>query len=106
MRQIMVRYRVKPECVAENEALVRAVYDELALARPDGLRYVTFKLDDGVSFVHIAETEGDGGASPLTQIAAFARFQEGIAERCDEQPVVTSLSEIGSFRLFGAASAA
>ena len=28
MRRVMVRYRVKPERVKENEALVRAVYEE------------------------------------------------------------------------------
>ena len=40
MRQVMVRYRVKPDRVEENEALVRAVYEELALREPEGLRYV------------------------------------------------------------------
>ena len=29
MRQVMVRYRVKPGRAAENEELVRAVYEEL-----------------------------------------------------------------------------
>jgi hypothetical protein len=100
----MVRYKVKPERVAENEELVRAVYDELAQTQPDGLRYATFKLDDGVSFVHIAETDGE--SSPLTQVVAFRRFQQDIAERCDERPVVTTLTEVGSFRLFGAGSRA
>ena len=30
MRRVIVRYRVKPHRVAENEELVRAVYAELA----------------------------------------------------------------------------
>ena len=34
MKQVMVRYKVKPELVAENEALVRAVYEELHGAAP------------------------------------------------------------------------
>ena len=54
MRQVMVRYKVKPERAAENEELVRAVYDELHRTEPAGLRYATFQLDDGVSFVHLA----------------------------------------------------
>jgi hypothetical protein len=29
MRQVMVRYKVRPERVEENEELVRAVYDEI-----------------------------------------------------------------------------
>jgi hypothetical protein len=98
MRQVMVRYKVKPDRVAENEQLVRAVYDELARTDPAGLRYATFQLDDGVSFVHLASTED--GHSPLSQVTAFKRFQENIADRCDEAPVVTDLREIGSFHLF------
>lgn len=95
MRRVMVRYKVKPERVAENEELVRAVYAELAQARPPGLRYETFKLDDGVSFIHLAVTAERPG--PLAEVAAFARFQEGIAERCDEPPAVTELERVGAY---------
>lgn len=100
MKRVMVRYRVKPDQVAKNEELVRAVYEELHRTEPRGLRYATFRLEDGVSFVHLAEEE-DGGDS-LSDVQAFQGFQEGIQERCDERPVVTELREVGSFRLFGA----
>ena len=100
MRQVMVRYKVKPDRAEENEQLVRAVYDELHRTQPAGLRYATFRLGDGVTFVHVSSTETDDGSNPLSQVKAFARFQENIAERCDEAPVVTELHEIGSFRLF------
>jgi hypothetical protein len=92
----MVRYRVKPDQAERNEQLVRAVYEELHRVEPDGLRYETFRLEDGVSFVHIAEQEGL--TSPLTELKAFKEFQNRIEERCDEPPVVMELSEIGSFR--------
>jgi hypothetical protein len=98
MRQVMVRYKVKPDRAAENEELVRAVYDELAGTAPTGLRYATFQLDDGVSFVHLASTED--GQNPLSHVTAFQRFQANIADRCDEAPVVSELREIGSFGLF------
>ena len=95
MKRVLVRYSVKPERVAENEQLVRDVYAELARTQPDGLRYATFKLPDGVSFVHFA---AHGPENPLQHVAAFARFQEGIRDRCDEQPVVANLEEVGSYR--------
>ena len=98
MKRVMVRYRVKPDRVAENEELVRSEYAELAQTAPEGFRYGTFRLDDGVSFVHLAEHAED---NPLGRVAAFQRFQEGIGERCDEHPVVTELDEIGSYRFFG-----
>jgi hypothetical protein len=97
----MVRYRVKPERVAENEELVLAVYEELRHTEPDGLRYATFKLDDGVSFVHLAVTESEDGGSPLSKVKAFQEFQKNIEDRTDDGPVVTGLDQIGSFHLFG-----
>jgi hypothetical protein len=104
MRQVMVRYKVKPERVAENERLVRAVYDELERVDPDRFHYATFRLDDGVTFVHLASSDTEDGRSPLPELAAFRRFQEDIEDRCQENPVVTRLSEIGSFRLMGSGS--
>lgn len=97
MKRVMVRYKVKPDRVAENEELVRAVYDELAHTQPDGFSYATFRLEDGVSFAHIAFTED--GLNPLADVAAFARFQENIRDRLEEGPIVAQLAQIGSFRL-------
>ena len=42
----VIRYTTTAETAEENAALVREVYAELAADAPDGLRYVTFRLDD------------------------------------------------------------
>ena len=102
MRRVMVRYRVKPDHAAENEQLVRDVYEELAQLQPEGFRYGTFKLEDGITFVHLATHETDG--NPLGRVEAFARFQENLRDRCDEPPVLTELEEVGSFRFAGVPS--
>ena len=99
MKRVIVNYRVKPDRVEENEALVRAVYEELAETEPDRINYATFKLDDGVSFVHISKFE-PGEDAGLSGLAAFKEFQREIQDRCDEPPVVTPLEEIGSYRFF------
>ena len=104
MKQVMVRYKVKPERVEENEALVRAVYDELRATAPAGLRYATFRLDDGVSFVHLAVTEEDGDDSALPRLPAFQAFREHLEDRTEEGPVATELDQIGAFRLIGDAA--
>ena len=97
MKHVMIRYRVKPDRAAENEELVRAVYAELHRTQPDGFRYATYQLDDGVSFVHVA-THAEGGPSPLAELEAFQWFQKDIADRCDEPPALSELREIGSYR--------
>jgi hypothetical protein len=98
MKRVMVRYKVKPDRAAENEELIRAVYEELARTKPTGFRYATFQLDDGVTFLHLSTEEGP---SPLPNVAAFKRFTENIQERCEEAPTTSELREIGSFRFFG-----
>ena len=98
MRRIMVRYRVKADRVAENEEAVRAVYAELAQTRPDGLRYATFRLADGATFVHVAE---HGDPNPLHQVEAFRAFTADVRDRCEAGPESSDLTEIGSYRFFG-----
>jgi hypothetical protein len=101
MRRGMVRYRVKADRAAENERYITGVFEQLARERPDGLRYASFKLDDGVSFVHIASLEAEDGGNPLGELSAFQAFTAEIGERCDEAPVVVDLREVGSYGFFG-----
>jgi len=100
MKQVMVRYRVKPESAALNEELVRHVYEELRETEPIGIRYATFVLEDGVTFVHVASNETENGGNPLSEVAAFRAFQEGVNDRCDEPPVPFGLREVGSYRFW------
>ena len=97
MRTVMVRYRVKPDRVQENRELIRRVFEELGRAQPAGLRYASFLLPDGVSFVHVAAMEGP--ENPLQAIPAFQAFTSAIAARCDEPPVATTLEPVGNYRL-------
>jgi hypothetical protein len=100
MKVTVVRYKVKADRAQENVDLISAVFAELKEKSPPGLSYASFKLDDGVSFLHIAAV-GDGVESnPLPQMEAFKRFVADIKERCEEPPVATSASVIGAFNVF------
>jgi hypothetical protein len=101
MRTVMVRYKVKAERAAENERYVGEVFAQLERERPSGVRYATFKLDDGVSFVHIASIDAPDGTNPLTELSAFKTFTAGVKERCEEPPVTTRLNGVGSYEFFG-----
>jgi len=97
----MVRYKVKPEFVAENERDIKRVFEQLADERPPGLRYASFKLADGVSFMHIASLETIDDRSPLSELPAFNAFTAAVERRCAEHLVVTNLTEVGSYQMFG-----
>jgi hypothetical protein len=97
----MVRYRVKADRAADNERYIQAVFAELARDKPAGLRYASFKLPDGVSFVHLASVETSDGKNPLSAVAAFKEFTAAIGDRCEEPPITTELHEVGDYGLFG-----
>ena len=101
MRRVIVRYTVKPGQEAVNEKLARAVYDELHQTQPAGLRYATFRLDDGRTFVHVAFDETPDQCNPLLEVAAFRRFTDGMASRCEIAPQTAEADQIGGYRLFG-----
>ena len=94
----VVRYTTKPESAEDNARMIREVFAELASQRPAGLRYAAFRLDDGVSFVHVAELD-DASRNPLAASEAFAKFQAGIAERCAHGPTAADATVIGAYQL-------
>lgn len=101
MKRVLVRYRVKPDRADENQGLIEKVFDQLKAEAPSGVRYASFRLEDDVTFVHIASIETADGSNPLPGLDAFKAFTQDIPERCDEPPVAMAMTEIGSYRLLG-----
>ena len=100
MRTVLVRYKTAPAHAAANEALVHAVFDELRARTPEGIRYATYRLEDGVSFVHLATLASASASAednPLTSLPSFKAFQAELKSRCVELPVVTTLLAVDSY---------
>jgi hypothetical protein len=95
-RTSVIRYRTRPDSAEENERLVKAVYAALADAAPTDLEYATYRLDDGVTFVHVARLPD--AENPLASIPEFAEFQRQLADRCVEQPDPHGATVVGSYR--------
>jgi len=98
MGSSMVRYKVLPDHADENVALVQAVYAQLDRERPEGLHYATFRLPDGVSFMHLV-VETDQPGRILGELSAFRAFQADIESRCEEPPAATEITLVGSYRI-------
>ena len=96
MKTIMVQYKTSETQADANAALVRAVFDELRARAPGGIRYASYRLADGVSFVHIATLETPE-ENPLTTLPSFKAFQAQVKDRCVEPPVVTGVTVVGSY---------
>jgi hypothetical protein len=98
MRRTLIRYKVRPELADRNAELVAAVFAELKSAKPDGVRYLTLRLEDDM-FLHVVEAAADDGSSPIPKLAAFGAFQDGIRDRCVEPPLVRAVGIVGNYRM-------
>jgi hypothetical protein len=97
MKRTLIRYKTKPEMAETNAALIAEVFAELKASKPDGVRYLSLRLDDD-SFVHLVETE-DNAPVTLPSLTAFKAFQSGIRERCIEPPQAGSATIVGNYRM-------
>jgi len=98
MASTVVQYTTKPERAEENQSLIEAVFADLADRAPTGFSYQVFRLEDGVSFVHVADEHDAAGAGSLQEVPAFQAFVSGIADRCVVGPVARGATEVGRYR--------
>jgi hypothetical protein len=91
-----VRYKVKPDRIAENVGHIERTFAELDRARPAGIHYASFQDADG-RFTHVAQL---ARAGLLQEVPAFRAFVASIHERCEEPPVTEEVTLVGSYGMF------
>jgi hypothetical protein len=98
MSTTVVRYQAKPERADENQRLIAAVFADLEARQPEGFTYKVFRLEDGVSFIHVVIEHDIDEPDSLQAVPAFQAFLGGIAERCDITPIATGATIVGGYR--------
>ena len=101
MKRLIVQYKTHADRADENQALIEKVFEQLESETPAGLRYAAFRLEDGVSFVHIASIETDDGSNPLPETDSFKAFVADIKDRCEIPPAASEVQTIGAYRFAG-----
>jgi hypothetical protein len=102
-RVTIVRYTTKPDHTGENEALSRAVFEQLRSVSAEGVAYALF-LDNN-EFIHVFLNLKADESAPVTELPAFKMFEKGIVERCEVPPKATRLAaKLVDCYGFGAAS--
>ena len=96
MRHVMVRYTTRPDRADENARLIETVFERLQRSAPPGLTYASYRLEDGVSFMHVASV-ADPDHNPLQSLAEFKAFTAGVRDRCEIPPVTTVLQRVGHY---------
>jgi hypothetical protein len=98
MATTVVRYQVKPERADENQRLIEKVFAELEERESDGFTYKVFRLEDGVTFIHVVIEHETDHPDSLQAVPAFQAFVADIAERCDVPPVAMGATIVGGHR--------
>jgi hypothetical protein len=98
MKATVVRYQAKADRADENQQLIEAVFADLEANEPDGFTYKVFRLEDGVSFVHVVIEHDVGDPGSLQAVPAFQAFVADIADRCDIAPVAMGATIVGGYR--------
>jgi hypothetical protein len=96
---MMVRAKVRADSAAEVEAAARAMFAAIEKAQPQGVRYASCLLPDGVTFVALLALD-DGGGNPLPAVPEFRQFQDDLKDWVAEPPALEPLTVVGSYRLF------
>jgi hypothetical protein len=97
----IIRYETKPEAADENQRLVENVFADLASEDPGEIRYMNFRLTDGVTFVHVMINDGE--TNPLVGLPAFKEFQRELKDRVvPGSRVQEEVALVGSYRFLDA----
>src|SRR5262245_14057538 len=99
MSVVMIRAKVKAESVDEIEAATGKMFAAVNAAQPDGVKYASTRLADGVSVVALLALD-DPDENPLQALPEFREFQERLPEWLAEPPTVEPLTVIGPYQLF------
>jgi quinol monooxygenase YgiN len=95
----MIRAKIKADKVAELEKAVKELFTAIEAAQPQGVRYASCKLPDGVTYVILLALDDDEN-NPLGAVPAFRDFQENLKTWIAGPPAIEQLTPVGSYRLF------
>lgn len=99
MSVLMIRSKFQAAHVAETEVAVKRVFAALDREQSQSIRYASYRLSDGVTFVILLALD-DGVDNPLPALPEFRAFQEGLKQWIAEPPLSEPLTVIGSYRFF------
>jgi len=103
MNVLMIRSKFNEEHVADAQAAIEKVVQELAQTQLAGVRYASTRLSDGVTlvaFLEVENSEDPARDNPLLALPAYADLLENLKHWQAEPPTVEVMTLIGSYRLF------
>jgi hypothetical protein len=95
----MFRANVAAEHASDVEEAVKSLFAAIDRAKPQGVRYSSYLLDGGGTYIIMLELLDEGG-NPLAGIPEFLAFQGNLKGWLAEPAVVARLTAVGEYRSF------
>ncbi len=101
MKITRVQYTVQADFGEENRRNIAAVMHELRSLDNTDLKYATYLLDDGKTFMHLVHHNSSRAEHLPTSLESFQHFQTQLKEHLEIPPKVETLEFVdASFQLF------
>jgi hypothetical protein len=86
MKAVKVQYTVNEDYVETNKRNIERVMSELRTLNNPGIKYSSFLLDDGRTFVHIGMYTNEETMSIVSDLDSFKDFRQQLKESQPEVP--------------------
>ena len=97
MNAVRVQYTVKAEYVDTNKANIQRVMADLKEINNPHIRYSSFQLEDGKTFMHFVMRANEEAQKTLSELPSFQEFQRQLRESGPEvPPKAEDLTLVGS----------
>ena len=101
MKITRVQYTVKPDFVEQNKKNIEAVMSELRALSNTDLKYASYVLDDGKTFMHLVHDKSNDGGHLPTSLESFKHFQSQLQGHFEVPPKAETLELVdSSFNVF------
>ncbi len=97
MKIIRIQYTVSPAFAEANKKNIIKVMDELKSINHPGIRYSSYVLDDGKTFMHFVVFQDEEASKVIGNFESFKHFQaELMASNPEIPPKFENLTLVGS----------
>lgn len=86
MKAVRVQYTVKESYVETNKSNIQRVMTDLQGINSPDLKYSSFLLEDGKTFMHFVMRANDDAQKTLSGLPSFQEFQRQLRESGPEVP--------------------
>ena len=97
MKIVRVQYTTTQEYVSTNKENIRQVVNELNTINHPGIKYSTYLLPDGKTFMHFDQFENEEAHEILTALNSFKKFADELeASELEAEPKLELLTLVAS----------